>query len=65
MEASGVLEKKNKCLGLTGKEGEILVSHFLLLALGFISLVAIQIFKTIYCRILKSIYVCVMCVRSK
>ena len=65
MEASGVLEKKNKCLGLTGKEGEILVSHFLLLALGFISLVAIQIFKTIYCGILKSIYVCVMCVRSK
>ena len=44
MEASGVL-------GLSGKEGEILVSHFVLLAPGFISLVAIKTFKTIYCRI--------------
>ena len=50
MEASGVLET-NKRLGLTGKEGKILVSHFLLLALGFISLVAMQTFKTIYCGI--------------
>ena len=44
MEASGVL-------GLSGKEGEILVSHFVPLAPGFISLVAIKTFKTIYCRI--------------
>ena len=35
IEASGVLEKI-KCLGLTGKEGDVLFSHWL----GFIFLVA-------------------------
>ena len=35
MKASGVLEKV-KCFGLTGKEGDILVSHCLLLASFYI-----------------------------
>ena len=35
MEASGVLET-NKCLGLARKEGDILFSHYLLLARFYI-----------------------------